>query len=290
MSQAEEDDSLEGAGHEFGAEDNEENLSYAENEENDLGVGEEDLDSVSDELDRSFTESEIEVYEEFNYGYVDYDHYCQCSYVPRWSDFHLLVQQSAPYKPPSWRSEARCSGFSFGKIFNCASFLNSPLIKLCLWRKMGVMKCQFHTQERQNHTNSLIFQLLLGSEEEIKDDEGFIRGYKVLDDFHQQVKKTIFIAKMALIKELEVLMPIELPSLVLSHIIDSLEYDMTFARELENEPFMKLQDTVFTMAELFIKQNADFEPWHDSVLEAIEEFPQQIEELQSLLNDFGSEA
>jgi len=290
MSQAEEDDSLEGAGHEFWAEDNEENLSYAENEENDLGVGEEDLDSESDELDRSFTESEIEVYEEFNYGYVDYDHYCQCSYVPRWSDFHLLVQQSAPYKPPSWRSEARCSGFSFGKIFNCASFLNSPLIKLCLWRKMGVMKCQFHTQERQNHTNSLIFQLLLGSEEEIKDDEGFIRGYKVLDDFHQQVKKTIFIAKMALIKELEVLMPIELPSLVLSHIIDSLEYDMTFARELENEPFMKLQDTVFTMAELFIKQNADFEPWHDSVLEAIEEFPQQIEELQSLLNDFGSEA
>jgi len=279
MSQAEEDDSLEGAGHEFGAEDNEENSSDAENEENDLGAGEEDLDSDSD----------VPFNYNYDYDYVDYDHYCQCSYVPRWSHFNTVVRQSSPYKPPSRRSEARCSGFSFGRIFKCASFL-AFLIELCLRRKMGEMKCQFHTQERQNHTNSLIFQLLLGSEEEIKDDEGFIRGYKVLDDFHQQVKKTIFIAKMALIKELEVLMPIELPSLVLSHIIDSLEYDMTFARELENEPFMKLQDTVFTMAELFIKQNADFEPWHDSVLEAIEEFPQQIEELQSLLNDFGSEA
>jgi len=289
MSQAEEEDSREGAEHEFGAKDNEENSSDAENEENDLGAGEEDLDSDSDVWDRSYTESEMEFYKEFNDGYVDYDE-CQCSFVPFLSAFRKLVEQSSPYKPPSRRSEARGSGFSFGRIFDCASFLNSPLIKICLWRKMGVMECLFHTQEKKNHANSLIFQLLLGSEEEIKDDEGFIRGYKVLDDFHQQVKKTIFIAKMALIKELEVLMPIELPSLVLSHIIDSLEYDMTFARELENEPFMKLQDTVFTMAELFIKQNADFEPWHDSVLEAIEEFPQQIEELQSLLNDFGSEA
>ena len=246
--------------------------------------------------------TEMYRYEDDDDDDQQYQSICSCSYLenPRPWDFSMLISQSYPYKPPSMYSGTRGEGYNFSNILRCAKGI-SNYIDLCRKRKRGEINCKEHYQEILDYSNSLIMGLLLGIKKDIKNYRQFIRGYKALDKFQEQMKKIISIAKLALIKELEELFPVRLPSLVLSIILDSLLEDFSFARELENEINLKLQDTIFSMYETFnlmispgslIPNPSDgdlFNAKADIFKKKAKDFPKLRADFLSILNKIGSQ-
>jgi len=179
---------------------------------------------------------------------------CIPSYIPLWNKSWMdcmVISKSHPYKPPfMWsEGETRGKGYNFGNILRCAEGL-SQYIAIYHKRKREEIKCPVHTQEILSYSNYLVLKLVNGSAD-IESEKEIGNPQPAFDEFCQQIKKIVSVAKFALIQELGVLFPVTLPSLALSRIIDFLFQDFAFAEELEDETRMTLQDTIFLMFESF---------------------------------------
>jgi len=229
---------------------------------------------------------------------------CECksdcipSYIPLWNkswEDCSLISKSFPYKPPfMWsEGETRGKGYNFGNILKCAEGL-SQYVEIFNKRKREEIKCPAHTQEILCYSNYLVLKLVNGSSDSESEKE-IGDPFPAFDEFQQQVKKIVSVAKFALIQELGELFPARLPSLALSHILDFLAKDFSFVKELENETHLKLQDTIYLMFEslnllispdtTMIGGGAYISPLRmDNVKEKIKGFPKLKADLLLLLN------